>query len=78
MTVKATEATFGRRLRELREAAGVSVYRLAQLAGVTRQQLGRLESGARQPSWDTVCKLADALGASTEDFRRAPGRDHKG
>ncbi len=69
---KATEnsaADFADRLRALRIQAGISIYRLAQLTGVTRQQLGRLESGKQQPSWDTVWRLADALGTSTEDFR---------
>jgi hypothetical protein len=31
------------------------------------------------PSWSTVCKLADALGVPTEDFRGKPAaRRHSG
>jgi transcriptional regulator with XRE-family HTH domain len=60
---------FARRLRALREAAGVSGYRLAQLTGLSPQALHQLERGASRPAWDTVCRLAQALNVSTEAFR---------
>jgi transcriptional regulator with XRE-family HTH domain len=42
---------------------------LADASGVHRVSLARLELGEQQPSWETVVKLADALGVSTEAFR---------
>lgn len=64
------EATgFGPRLRALRLAAGLTQKQLADRVGMHYQNLARLERGTRGPSWETVLKLADALGVSTEEFR---------
>ncbi len=60
---------FGDRLRDLRAAAGLSIYALAQKSGLTRQYLGRLESGQMLPGWETACTLADALGVDLGEFR---------
>jgi transcriptional regulator with XRE-family HTH domain len=80
---------FAKRLKELREAAGLSKYRLAQLSGLTRQAISNLELGNREPTWVTVQRLARALGVSMEDLadpeiirppeppRRRPGRRRK-
>jgi transcriptional regulator with XRE-family HTH domain len=68
---------FGTRLRELREAAGLSQAQLAEAAGLHLHGVTKLEQGHREPSWATVTALADGLGVSTEEFRRdhaeAPG-----
>jgi transcriptional regulator with XRE-family HTH domain len=60
--------TFADRLRSLREAAGLSQYRLAQLAGVTKQTVSRLELGTVQPSWESVQALARGLGVDVGAF----------
>src|SRR5262245_25443307 len=60
--------TFADRLQALREAAGISQYRLAQLSGITKQGISRLEMGETRPAWDTVQALARALGVSVEEF----------
>jgi len=62
MARKTTSLPFAARLRSLREAAGITKYRLAQLSGITQQQIGRLESGTREPSLETARRLAQALG----------------
>jgi len=60
---------FAERLRNLRERAGVSQYRLAQQTGLTKQAISRLESEPnREPTWSTVQLLAAALGVSCEEF----------
>lgn len=59
---------FGERLRELREAKGVTAYRLAQLAGVSRQTLSSIEVGRADPSWDTAIRVARALGISLDEL----------
>jgi transcriptional regulator with XRE-family HTH domain len=62
--------TFGERLRELREAAGLSAWALAQRAGVAVQTVTRAEADANaDPGWRTVQRLALALGVSTEELR---------
>jgi transcriptional regulator with XRE-family HTH domain len=64
----AGQDTFARRLTAVREAAGVTQYRLAQLSGISKQAISRLELGETRPAWETVQALAAALGASCEAF----------
>lgn len=59
---------FARKLHELRLAAGMSKYRLAELAGLSWQGVALLEKGDREPSWDTVVRISLALGVSCEEF----------
>jgi transcriptional regulator with XRE-family HTH domain len=56
--VSETPSHFGRKLTELREKAGLSMYRLAELIGVSHQAVSQMESGKRGPSWETVQRLA--------------------
>lgn len=60
---------FGRALRKLREGRGWSQEKLAGAASVSQAIISMLESGAKQPGWDTVQALAEALEVSTEEFR---------
>jgi transcriptional regulator with XRE-family HTH domain len=60
--------TFGVRLRELREAAGLTQARLAERAGLHPQGVVKLERGEREPAWSTVQLLAAALGVSCAAF----------
>ena len=59
---------FGARLRALRLAADLTLEGLATRTGMKHQNIARLETGGRQPSWDTVVRLAKALGVHTDDF----------
>lgn len=59
---------FSERLKELREAAGLSQSALAKATGVSRQAVNMLERGENEPSWETVRKLARALGVTTDAF----------
>lgn len=59
---------FGKRLRAIRAEKGLTQESLGQLAGMRYQVVARLERGDRTPSWETVLKLAKALGVSTEEF----------
>ena len=60
---------FGARLRELREAAGLTQKELGERVGVPYQNIARIERGAVEPTWPTVLRLAVALGSSPNDFR---------
>jgi transcriptional regulator with XRE-family HTH domain len=68
----ADAAWFGGRLRELREGAGLTQSELANRASLTREGVAQLETGRRKPVWETVLALCDALGVSTEEFRKPP------
>lgn len=60
---------FGVRLRELREAAGLSKNELARRAGVDATYLGRLERGAyAPPRINTIRQLGAALNLSSADI----------
>ena len=70
---KATEATLKRevkdmrkvladRLFELRTDAELSQARLAEIAGVDRKTLNRIENGHFSPALDTIVRLSVALG----------------
>jgi XRE family transcriptional regulator, regulator of sulfur utilization len=52
----------GARLRELREARGLSVSQLARLTGLGKGTLSELESGRRNPTLQTLFAVTTALG----------------
>lgn len=54
--------TFGAALRECRLRANLTQAALSELAGLTPNYIGLLERGLRNPSFTTVCALANALG----------------
>lgn len=57
------------RLAELREERGWSQAELARLAGLSSTTVSRIESGDRVDTrWDTIMKLASALGVEPEDL----------
>jgi transcriptional regulator with XRE-family HTH domain len=56
------------RLRELREARGVSMRTLATRSGLSANALSMIERGKTSPSVSTLYKLAGALGVSITAF----------
>ena len=60
----------GKRLRALREAAGLTQLQLAAVSGLTHEAISRLERGQRAASAETVRQLAQALGVTPEQFVR--------
>jgi len=66
---KDIDPEFGRRLRHLREHAGLTLIELGERAGMVYTSIGRLERGEREPTWATIVRLADALGVDLNAFR---------
>jgi len=56
------------RLRELRQARGLSVRGLAKEAEVSTETVYSVEHGKRQPTVRTLGKIASALGVEVKDF----------
>jgi transcriptional regulator with XRE-family HTH domain len=72
--------TFAQRLRQLREAAGLSEAKLAQASGVSFGAVHNYGLGLRMPTFAAVVRLARALEttceafADCEDLMEADGR----
>ena len=65
---------FALRLRKLRSEVGYTQTQLAEKAGLSPQAIASLEQGTRGPTWETVRRLALALGVGEQDFKvRLPG-----
>ena len=54
-------------LREERERRGISKYTLSAECGLAQQTISYMERGLRQPSFETVLRIADGIGLNLED-----------
>jgi transcriptional regulator with XRE-family HTH domain len=59
---------FGKRVRELRKAKGLSQEELAFKAGIHRTYIGGIERGERNPSLKNIASIAKALGISPSEL----------
>lgn len=57
---------FGKRLREVRQLRDITQEQLAEMADISRVMVGRYETTDQLPALDTLLRLADALGVSTD------------
>lgn len=64
---------FGRRLCQLRKAAGLTQEALADAAGLHWTYVGQIERGERNLTYKNVLKLARGLGVDPSELM--PGRD---
>jgi transcriptional regulator with XRE-family HTH domain len=68
-------ARFGRRVRELRKARGLSQEQLAEKADLHYTYVGGIERGERNPALVNIGRIAAALGVSpAELFSALTGR----
>lgn len=59
----------GKKLKELREAAGMTQEDLAKKIEVDQSMVSMLEKGRRRASADLLFDIADALGVKADDLR---------
>lgn len=57
---------FPTRLKALRQSMNLPQEQLAHLLGVDRSTISSYESSMRQPSLDTLSRIADVFGVSTD------------
>lgn len=58
----------GKRLKELREMRGITVNRLANMAGLSQSFLREIELGNKKPTVETLFYFCEALGVSLSEF----------
>lgn len=66
--VPTPQEAFGRVLRQLRQAAGMSQEQLGLESGVQRNFISLIETGQNQPTVTTVFRLARALNISPSEL----------
>ncbi len=64
--------TIGWRLRRVRDDRGKSLRVIAELAGMSKATLSRIERGERSPTLNEIVALADALQISVSELTRLP------
>ena len=60
--------TLGQRIRERREALGLSQEKVAEQMGVSRQAVGKWESDDARPSTENLLRLAQLLATDVQDL----------
>jgi transcriptional regulator with XRE-family HTH domain len=66
--------SFGRRVRALRKARGLSQEGLAHIVGLDRSYVGGVERGERNISLENICLLAQALKVPPSSLLEFGGR----
>jgi transcriptional regulator with XRE-family HTH domain len=62
---------FGERLKQLREAAGLTQQQVAERAGCNLFTVAKLEGAKQEPAWPLVLALAKALNVPCTAFQAA-------
>lgn len=62
---------FGAAVRMLRSERGIAQESLANLAGIERSHMGKVERGEHMPTLAIIFKIASALGCSTATLMTA-------
>lgn len=72
-------AVLGRRVREARKQQGKTIEALAAACSLSTNYVSELERGSRNPSVETVCRIAYALGTEASELLKGlawhPGED---
>ncbi len=66
--VKDMRTVLANRLLEMRSDAELSQAQLAEIAGVDRKTINRIENGHFSPALDTIVRLSVALGIAPSDL----------
>ena len=57
-------------IRELRKAKGLTQKQLAKLIDVTESQISQIETGKRNPGFETLLKLSEVFECTVDDIVR--------
>lgn len=59
---------FGEKLKQLRDAKGLSIPQVAGLSGVSRQAIWEIENGKSEPKFSTIQSIAKGLKVKADIF----------
>ncbi len=68
MTTDDRMIAFGKRIREVRKAKGISQERLAEIAGIDRSYMGNIERGEKNITLKKAYEVCDALEVEIRDL----------
>ena len=68
MTTDERMIAFGRRVREVRKAKGISQERLAEMADIDRSYMGNIERGEKNITLKKAYEICDALEIEIQDL----------
>lgn len=68
MTTDKRMVAFGKRVREVRKAKGISQERLAEMAGIDRSYMGNIERGEKNITLKKAYEICDALEVSIKEL----------
>lgn len=58
------------KIEKIIKSKNISVYQLAKMTGISRQALSQMKlKEVKNPSFDKMVKIADALDVSLDEFR---------
>ncbi len=60
------KALFAHRMQSARENKGINQKELADILGVSRQQISNYETGKQMPPYETLAMISEKLGVSTD------------
>lgn len=59
-----------KKIEKIMQEKNISVYRLSKMTGISRQYFSQMKlKQTDNPSFETVCKIADALEVDINEFR---------
>lgn len=58
----------GQRIKQLREAQGLTVNKLANLSGISQSHLREIELGNKNPTVETLSYFCESLNITLSDF----------
>ncbi len=59
---------FAKNMKKLREAKGLSQGDIYRATGIDRAYISNLEAGKQNPTLETIAKIAEALGVSSDQL----------
>jgi len=65
---KDVKENLGNRIRFIRKKQGLTLDEVAERCGIFKSNLSKVEKGQRNPTTDTLEKIASSLGCSIRDF----------